>query len=394
MGLPKVGAPVATAVKMRVEGMDCSACALKIETALRRLRGVSEVTVNFGIEILTLCLDPGRISVAAVERQVRALGYTPHVLDGRIASKVGEDPNLRYARSWWRTPKGARIIATASVLLGAVAVTGWDSGLSFWAYAIAALVGLAPIARWAFVAAVAGTPFSIEMLMSIAAGGAIAIGAAEEAAVVVFLFAVGEFLENVAARRARAGIRALMDLMPRVAQVQDGDQVREVPIESVSIGDIVLVRPGDRVPSDGDVIDGTSEVNEAPVTGESMPLPKSIGDAVFAGSINANGLLRVRTTHAAQDNTIARIIHMVEEAQASKAPTARFIDRFSTYYTPAAIATATLVVVLPPLLFDGDWLTWTTVGWRFYLSPVPVRSSFLPRRPSRPALPPAHAVDS
>jgi Cd2+/Zn2+-exporting ATPase len=364
MGMPKLSAPAATALKMRVEGMDCSACALKIENALKRLRGVSDVSVNYSTETLTLRIDQDRISLGAVEQQIRTLGYAPRVLDGRGggATKAGEDPNQRSAGSWWRTPKGKRVAAVGAMLVGAAVVSGWDPSLSYWAYLVAALVGLAPLARRAFVAAIAGTPFSIEMLMSIATSGAVVIGAAEEAAVVVFLFAVGEFLENVAASRARAGIRGLMDLLPRVAQVQDGDQVREVPIERLSIGDVVLVRPGDRVPSDGEVTEGASEVSEAPVTGESIPVLKGIGDTVFAGSINANGMLRVRTTHTAHDNTIARIIHLVEEAQGAKAPTARFIDRFSTYYTPAAIAAAALVVVVPPLLFGANWATWIYRG--------------------------------
>ncbi len=128
------------------------------------------------------------------------------------------------------------------------------------------------------------------------------------------------------------------------------------------MGDIAVVRPGDRVPSDGDVIEGQSEVDEAPVTGESVPVAKGVGDQVYAGSINANGMLRVRLTHTAADNTIARIIHLVEEAQGSKAPTARFIDRFSAYYTPAAMAVAALIIVGPPLVCGADWYTWIYRG--------------------------------
>ena len=150
--------------------------------------------------------------------------------------------------------------------------------------------------------------------------------------------------------------------MPRVARIEEAGEIKEVPIERLRVGDIVVVRPGDRVPSDGEVIEGQSEVNEAPVTGESVPAAKAVGDKVFAGSINANGTLRVRLTHAAADNTIARIIHLVEEAQASKAPTARFIDRFSAWYTPAAMAAAGLVMIGPPLLAGADWHTWIYRG--------------------------------
>ena len=198
--------------------------------------------------------------------------------------------------------------------------------------------------------------------MTVATAGAIAIGAAEEAAAVIFLFAIGELLETVAAGRARAGIEALINLVPRTARIEEAGQVWEVPVERVCVGDIVVVRPGDRVPSDGRVIEGLSEVDEAPVTGEFVPVVKSVGDLVYAGSINANGMLRVRLTHTAADNTIARIIHLVEEAQGSKAPTARFIDRFSAYYTPAAMTVAALIMVGPPLFVGADWYTWIYRG--------------------------------
>ena len=191
----------------------------------------------------------------------------------------------------------------------------------------------------------------------------VAIGEAEEAAVVIFLFAVGELLETVAAGRARAGIEALIDLVPRIAlRVGASGQTESVPVEALAISDIVVVRPGDRIPSDGVVESGSSEVNEAPVTGESVPIVKEPGAKVFAGSINANGELRVRITHVAADNTIARIIHMVEEAQESKAPTARMIDRFSRWYTPGAMVVAALIIVVPPLAFGGDWMTWIYRG--------------------------------
>ncbi len=365
MGKPVPSAPAATPLNMRVEGMDCGACAIKIENALKRLPGVSEINVNYGVETLTLRIDQDRTSSAAVQEKIRALGYTPRLVGGgapSISSERIEDDDAADARPWWQTPKGRRVIAIGAMFVGAFVVSMFVPAISYWAYLLAALIGLAPFARRAFTAAVSGTPFSIETLMSIAAIGAVVIGAAEEATVVVFLFAVGEFLENIAARRARAGIEALMDLVPRVALVERDGQPREVPIEHLSIGDVIVVRPGDRVPSDGEVIDGASEVDEAPVTGESVAVPKTIGDAVFAGTINANGMLRVRTTRTSRDNTIARIIHLVEEAQGSKAPTARFIDRFSTCYTPAAMAIAGLVVIGPPLLLGADWPTWIYRG--------------------------------
>lgn len=167
--------------------------------------------------------------------------------------------------------------------------------------------------------------------MVTAALGAVAIGAAEEAAVVVLLFAVGELLEGVAAGRARAGIRARAELMPRTARVERDGAVVEVPATSLAVGDVVQVRPGDRVPCDGLVLEGQSPVDESPVRGESVPVARGPGEAVVAGSVNTAVLLRVRVTAAAADNTVSRIVRLVEQATASRAPTQRFIERFSTY---------------------------------------------------------------
>jgi Cd2+/Zn2+-exporting ATPase len=163
----------------------------------------------------------------------------------------------------------------------------------------------------------------------------------------------------------------LIDLVPRVARRQNGSAIETVPVEALAVGDFVVVRPGDRIPSDGTVFEGVSEVNEAPVTGESAPVTKEVGSAVYAGSINANGELRIEITRTAADNTIARIIHMVEEAQASKAPTARFIDRFSRWYTPAAMAVSALVVLGPPLLLEAGWFTWIYRGLSLLLIACP-----------------------
>jgi Cd2+/Zn2+-exporting ATPase len=351
-------------LKMRVEGMDCSACAIKIENALRRLPGVSDINVSFAAETLSVRLDESRTRRDVVESKIRALGYTPQALEPKGVQPLhgGGEEHKAYDKAWWNTRKARLAIGLAGLLALAFALSLAMPKFSNLAYIAVAVVGLVPFGRRAIVGALAGTPFSIETLMSMAAIGAIAIGAAEEASVVIVLFAIGELLETIAAGRARSGIKALIDLVPRTAQLDEAGQVREVPVERLQIGDIVLVRPGDRVPSDGEVIEGQSEVDEAPVTGESVPVTKSVGDRVYAGSINAHGALRVRLTHTAADNTIARIIHLVEEAQESKAPTARFIDRFSAYYTPGAMAVAALVILVPPLALGADWYTWIYRG--------------------------------
>jgi Cd2+/Zn2+-exporting ATPase len=196
------------------------------------------------------------------------------------------------------------------------------------------------------------------MLMTIAAVGAVIIGATEEAATVVFLFLVGELLEGVAAGRARASIQGLTALVPDTALIERDGRTEEVSASSLAVGAVVIVRPGDRVAADGEIIEGESDVNEAPVTGESTPARKSSGDKVFAGTINIDGVLRIKVTATAADNTIARVIRLVEEAQESKAPTERFIDRFSFYYTPGVVLVALLVAVVPPTFLGGNWNEW------------------------------------
>lgn len=352
-----------SALKLRVEGMDCGACALKIENALKRLPGLSEVSVNYGLQSLALALDEDRTSRRTIEDRVKALGYLPIGPSNETASSQGLSVKRQLSDGpWWRSRKGRLVIWIGLLLAAAFVVSHLDPMLSRSAYVAAAVVGLVPFVRRAIAGAFSGTPFSIETLMSIAAVGAILIAAAEEAAVVIFLFAVGELLETVAAGRARAGITALIDLVPRVALRESGGAIDKVPVAELQVDDIVVVRPGDRVPSDGIVIEGASEVDEAPVTGESVPVAKEAGAMVYAGSISALGELRVRISRTAADNTIARIIHMVEEAHASKAPMARFIDQFSTWYTPAAMAAALLIVVVPPLIFGQDWTTWIYRG--------------------------------
>ena len=275
-------------------------------------------------------------------------------------------------KHWYQTGKGKLVIGTGLLLAVAALVKLLASEqIALWAFVAACLIGVAPVARRAFAALRAGIPFTIEGLMTIAAIGALFIGAAEEAAVVVFLFAVGEVLEGVAADRARASIRALAGLVPKTALVEENGVTREVDAASLEIGQLVLVRPGDRIPADGTIAEGTSGIDESPVTGESMPKTKGPGDTVFAGSINAEAALRITVTRAAEDNTISRIIALVEEAETARAPTERFIDRFSRYYMPAITGLAVLVAVVPPLLFGQVWDTWIYRGLALLLIGCP-----------------------
>jgi Zn2+/Cd2+-exporting ATPase len=263
---------------------------------------------------------------------------------------------------WWKSGKAKLTVACGAALGLAFLLSKLIPQTEPWGFIVAILVGLIPIARRALIGLSKGYPFSIEMLMTIAAVGAIFIDAAEEAAVVVVLFLVGELLEGIAAGRARASIRALATLVPKEAIREVDGGTETIAAEKLAIGDIVVIRPGDRIPADGVIIDGESAIDEAPVTGESVPKRKGVDDQVFAGTINSDTVLKVRVTATAQDNTISRVIALVEEAQEAKAPTERFMDRFSRYYTPAVLAAGALVAVVPPLVMGGTWNEWLYKG--------------------------------
>jgi Cd2+/Zn2+-exporting ATPase len=358
--------------RFRVTGMDCAACATKVEAATRRVSGVEAVSVS--VTAGTMTVRHAGADLTQITRKVVEVGYGASVLPARAAaSRPGahdhdQEPDkldglhghdhADEEGPWYATAK-ARPTLLCGLAIGLAFVASWIvPTYGFWIFTAAMLVGLLPIARRAVISALNGAPFTIETLMTVAAIGAVIIGASEEAAVVVILFLVGELLEGIATGRARASIRNLATLLPKTALVERDGATTEVPAESLAVGAIILVRPGDRIAADGVIASGDSSVDEAPVTGESVPKRKRQGDAVFAGTINQNGTLRVRVTAAAADNTISRIIELVEEAQESKAPTERFIERFSRWYTPGVMVVAALVAVLPPLLAGGEWGEW------------------------------------
>ena len=347
--------------RYHVGGMDCASCATKIETAVSRLPGVSAVNTSYTSETLRV-QHAASLPRTSIERQVKALGYTIASMDGAAAER-DDDGHLELGSGpWWQSRKAKLTIGCGLALAAAYVLGRLVPGIEHWAFLAALAVGLVPVARRAISAAFAGTPFSIEMLMTIAAVGAVFIGATEEAATVVLLFLVGELLEGVAATRARASIQGLTALVPKTALLEQNGTTTEVSADSLKVGAMILVRPGDRIPADGEIVEGQSAIDEAPVTGESVPKRKGPGDMVFAGTINADAVLRVRVTAAANDNTIARVVKLVEEAQESKAPTERFIDQFSRYYTPAVLVAGALVAVVPPLMLGGVWSEWIYKG--------------------------------
>jgi Zn2+/Cd2+-exporting ATPase len=345
-------------IRYRVQGMDCASCARKIETGLTRVPGVSDIAISTATETLRLRVD-GDGTGQQVEKVVRDLGYgiMPVTEETRHHHDHGADDG-----PWWQSAKGRLTLFCGLALAAAWGLAALLPGYEAWLYTAAMAVALVPIARRAVSAALAGAPFTIETLMTIAAVGAAIIGATEEAAMVVFLFLVSEMLEGVAAGRARASIRSLTNLVPTTAFIERNGALQEVQAESLALGDVIAVRPGDRVPADGVILSGESAIDEAPVTGESTPKRKGEGETVFAGTINTDGSLRVRVTAEALDNTIARVVRLVEEAQEAKAPTERFIDRFSRYYTPAVLVVGALVAILPPLLAGESWGEWVYKG--------------------------------
>jgi Cd2+/Zn2+-exporting ATPase len=378
--------------RYRVTGMDCGSCAAKVDAAVRRLPGVADVSVSATAGIMMVHHAPEDTLLPALKANLKGLGYDVSPADGKAAQAPDskshdhdhahshDEPTDLHSHlhehgaeegPWWRSRKGLLTIASGIALTAAYGLGKLAPATERWAFLAAIAVGLVPIARRAFWAARAGTPFSIEMLMTIAAVGAVIIGATEEAATVVFLFLVGELLEGVAAGRARTSIQSLSALVPKTALVERDGRTGEVPADQLAAGSVIIVRPGDRIAADGEIIDGESAVNEAPVTGESTPVRKGPGATVFAGTISTDAVLRVRVMATATDNTIARVVRLVEEAQESKAPTERFIDRFSRYYTPGVVAVGALVAIVPPLLTGASWAEWVYKGLAILLIGCP-----------------------
>ncbi len=384
--------PTSATLRYFVDGMDCASCARKIEDMVTRLPGAAAPKVNFTSQILTLELDETRTPRTKLEANIRTLGYAPTLRaetgkpaahgeaghlhdDEEDHGKKGHDHGhgaeghthaLEDGKPWYATRQAQLVFLTGGLAGAAWIFSRFEPQIATWGFIVATLIGTYPLAKRAFAAARFGNPWTIEMLVTLAAIGAIGIGESAEAVVVVFFFMIGELLEGVAAGRARAGIKSLAALAPKTALVIDShdglEQIREIPAERLEVGQLVRVQPGGRVPCDGEIIKGASSLDDSPVTGESVPVNKAVGDFVYAGSINGDAVIDVQVTKAAGDNTIARIIKLVEEAEDGKGNTARFIDRFSRYWTPGVVLVSSLVAVIPPLLFGGVWHDWLYKG--------------------------------
>jgi Cd2+/Zn2+-exporting ATPase len=320
-----------------VEGMDCSDCALVISHSLARMPGILDARASFAAQTLQVEYDTHQTSRLAIRRRLTHLGY--RVPLAGVSRWLADNTELIFS-----------LLAGMSLTLGWLVelVTGWSSAISLGFYLAAYVWGGWHVALHSW-RALRQRRFDVDLLMLSAALGAAALGQFAEGALLLFLFSLGHALEERALERARSSIRALGQLSPRHALVQRGDQEILQPVEEIAIGDLVVVRPGERFPVDGTVIAGQSAVNQAPITGESLPVDKLPGDLVYAGSVNGQGAMRVRVSRLARDSTLARVTHMVEQAQAQKSPTQQITERFMAWFVPAVLLIDLLLIVIPPL---------------------------------------------
>jgi Cd2+/Zn2+-exporting ATPase len=332
-----------------VDGLCCAAEARQIEARLGPDPGVRSLRIDPVQHTLHV---EGEIAGSAVQEALAELGMTARPGDAGGARLVPQT-------AWYRSSRAILAISSGLLWLASVAVAR-----TFSADFVAGVAALGAVIAGGWYVfprgyrAARNRVLDMNFLMSAAAVGALLIGEYAEAASVMFLFAVAQLLERASMDRARNAIRALMELAPTDAAVMRGGRELRVPADQVRVGETVIVRPGEKIPVDGVVTNGSSAVVQAAITGESLPVAKSDGDEVFAGTLNGDGALEVRSSHASQDTTLARIIHSVEEAQASKAPSQTFVDRFARTYTPAVVAAAVLVALGPPVLTGADWSTW------------------------------------
>lgn len=380
-----------TTQTFNVTGMDCADCAKSIERGVAKLDGVSACEINFAAGKLKVAGDVQRDDII---HRVRELGYDVATEQALAAGNASfSDRHLPNGFLKFMLSRRDTVITLLALLLVLPAVLfdellpmlGLESQLWTWTAIAAAFIGGVPIAIRAWRAIRVNREISMDVLMTIGIVGALLIGATTEAGLVAALVGLSNALEAYTADRARDSLRGLMALAPNTAVVlrpcidckehlgQDGyaggpcpfcgieEQI--VDVSTLQIGERVVVKPGERIPMDGRVIEGASAVNQAPITGESLPVDKAAGNDVFAGSINGHGAMTIEVTRLAQDNTLSRIIHMVEEAQSQRAPVQRFVDQFAKVYTPIVIVIAAMVAVLPPLLFNAPFLG--VQGWLY-----------------------------
>ena len=329
-----------------LQGLDCADCAAKLEKKILAVPGVEAATINFGASKLTVThTNPG----ADIIKTIHQSGY-------EIATN---NKNEQQRKVWWRNTKIATTILAGCFLLLATLWEWWEINdqLVIPFYTMAILIGGYHVAKSGLYSLRFFTLDS-NFLMTIAAMGAAAIGQWSESATVVFLFSLGNALQSYTMDKTRESLRTMMKLTPATALVRRDNHEEHLLLEEILVGDIILVKPGEGIAMDGLVTNGISTVNQGTITGESMPVEKKSGDTVYAGTINGQGALEITVTKLSTDSTIAKIIHLVEEAQMAKAPMQQFVDVFAKYYTPTVIAGTIAVLIIPWLVFQQPFETW------------------------------------
>lgn len=359
-------------LQARVKGMDCGGCAQTIEASLQQLPGIAEASVSFPTEQLRVSYYPHQVSEPVIYDRVANLGYTVTQTTAVSASKTfsaessaqsipqkTQQLDLTGWKFWLRNRRGRGVIlAGLGVVLGLLTQ---QLGLSLWIarafYGVGMVVAGWPIARAGWFAMNLHRA-DMNLLMTVSAVGAVILGNWFEGALVVFLFALGTTLQTFTLGRTRNAIRDLMDLTPPTATVKRGEQELTVPVEDVQLNEILTIRPGQRLALDGIILSGNSTIDQSPITGESIPEDKAPGDRVFAGTLNQVGFLEVKVTHRANDTTVARIVHLVESAQSSRAPSQQWVERFAAIYTPIVLLVAAGVALIPPLVLTEPFTVW------------------------------------
>lgn len=336
----------------RIEGLSCTNCAGKFEKNVKQLPGVTSATVNFGASKISV---EGQTTIEELEEA----GAFENLI---IRDDQENDEQVRSKESFIKR-NIALIISLGFILVAVISQLslGEDHLLTKALYILAIIIGGFDLFKEGF-SDLIKLDFSMESLMTIAIIGAAFIGEWAEGSIVVILFAISEALERFSMDKARQSIRSLMDIAPKEALIRRNNVEQLVSVDKIDIDDIMIIKPGQKIAMDGLVINGHSSVNQAAITGESVPVEKQLDDEVFSGTLNEEGVLEVKVTKKVTDTTIAKIIHLVEEAQGERAPAQAFVDKFAKYYTPFIIIMALLIVVVPPLFFGGDWNKWLYQG--------------------------------
>ncbi|AWV90410.1 heavy metal translocating P-type ATPase [Bradymonas sediminis] len=351
-----VGKPTSTptTTTFEIEGMCCSNEVRLVEETLAPLAGVAQVQVNLAAGVARVGHAPG-LEASAVEEALANVG-----LSARARGRAGRGDDDGAGRSgWWHDRALLSVIAAGLLIILALVFThvfAWTSA-AIASFILATVIGGLPVFRNAIRSA-KRLDLDINVLMTVAVIGALILGEWLEAAMVVGLFGFADWLEGASMARARNAIGQLMELAPDEARVLRGGREEMVPVELVGIGEHVIVRPGEKIPVDGVVEAGESEVDQAPITGESKPVHKQVGDPVFAGTLNQRGSLDIRVEHAPDDTTLAKVVEAIESAQQNRSESERFVEKFARYYTPAVILLAILAALLPPLLLGASWEVW------------------------------------